>query len=129
MTDTFEGEAGEDKVICSWQNASEETKKLFPDAVAFHASHTDGHVADCDSWKCLNCGNTVDSDGFLPCDEDGREIEPTPELWTKPLYVCGGCGNVYSKNSGERYFTSEDVAAGYAEKEGEKTTGEKGAQS
>lgn len=38
------------------------------------------------------CGNTVDKDGFYPCNLDGEEVEPD-ENWSG-LYVCSRCGNV-----------------------------------
>lgn len=44
------------------------------------------------------CGNTVDSDGFHPCDGRGNEVEPTPALWPLPLIICGRCRAVYLQN-------------------------------
>ena len=39
------------------------------------------------SWHCL-CGNDAMSDGFYPCNEAGREVEPTAEEWQTNAYVC-----------------------------------------
>ena len=42
---------------------------------------------DKDAWKCV-CGNIPESDGFYPCDKNGRPMEPTF------LYVCDRCGRI-----------------------------------
>jgi len=46
-----------------------------------------------DRWKC-HCGNIPHSDGFAPANRRGREVEPTPDQWPEPLYVCNRCGLV-----------------------------------
>jgi len=39
--------------------------------------------------------NTPDSDGFFPCDEAGRIIEPTADSDWDGLYVCERCGQLH----------------------------------
>ena len=60
-----------------------------------------------DDWIC-SCGNEPASDGFYACDENGNEIEPTPEHWKQPLYVCGRCGRIIHQETmevvGKQYF-------------------------
>ncbi len=51
-----------------------------------------------DVWICT-CGNTADSDGFRPCDEKGRWVEPTPAEWKKPLYICDNCANIIDQDT------------------------------
>ena len=51
-------------------------------------------------WECL-CGNTPISDGFYPCNNDGGEVEPTPEEWNGVTYVCARCGRIINQNTGE----------------------------
>jgi hypothetical protein len=46
-----------------------------------------------DWWRCA-CGNTPHSDGFVPVDRRGREVEPTARQWPEPLYLCTRCGLV-----------------------------------
>ncbi len=46
-----------------------------------------------DWWRC-DCGNVPHEDGFVPVDRQGREVEPTPAQWPKPLYACCRCGLV-----------------------------------
>lgn len=46
---------------------------------------------DRDAWLCI-CGNTPDTGGFYPCDEDGDLIEPGGD-WDR-LYRCERCGRV-----------------------------------
>lgn len=41
------------------------------------------------------CGNTPEKDGFFPCDKQGNEIEPLPEIWWNDLYVCTRCKTIY----------------------------------
>lgn len=52
--------------------------------------HEDGNE---EAWIC-KCGNTPINDGFYPINEDGAEVEPTPEDWTTNEYFCGRCGRV-----------------------------------
>ncbi len=47
--------------------------------------------------KC-KCGNTTASDGFVPCDTKGNEIEPTAENNWNGLYVCQRCGEIHNIN-------------------------------
>ena len=42
------------------------------------------------------CGNTTDTDGFFPCDENGHEIEPTAESNWNGLYVCPVCQQTHA---------------------------------
>lgn len=44
-----------------------------------------------EAWICL-CGNRPDADGFYPCDNEGKEMEPIAE-WEE-LYVCGKCRRI-----------------------------------
>lgn len=54
---------------------------------------------DGDSWLC-SCGTaTGRGDGFYPCDQEGREMEPT-EAWPD-LYGCHGCGAIYHQPTGD----------------------------
>jgi hypothetical protein len=46
-----------------------------------------------DYWTCV-CGNEVTSDGFYACDTNGDQVEPTPEEWKEPLYVCPACSRI-----------------------------------
>ena len=41
------------------------------------------------------CGNNTASDGFVPCDENGKEIEPTTDSTWNGLYVCQSCGEIH----------------------------------
>jgi hypothetical protein len=52
-------------------------------------THKAGETFVCD------CGNTPDSDGFFPCDEAGRIIEPTADSDWDGLYVCERCGQLH----------------------------------
>jgi len=64
-------------------------------------------VTDKDIWICP-CGNQPDQDGFLPCNPDGNEVEPLPEQWREPLYVCAKCGRIIHQDTlevvGQQYF-------------------------
>lgn len=42
------------------------------------------------AWICL-CGNTPDSDGFVPCLSGGEEVEPTEGSEWEGLYRCERC--------------------------------------
>lgn len=53
-----------------------------------------------DIWHCL-CGNSTCWDGFYPCDLNGNEVEPTPELWTTDLYICPDCGRIFQQSDGK----------------------------
>ncbi|MFI5593679.1 hypothetical protein ACIA5G_52255 [Amycolatopsis sp. NPDC051758] len=46
-----------------------------------------------DRWRC-RCGNIPSSGGFDPVDRTGNSVDPTPEQWPEPLYVCNNCGLV-----------------------------------
>ena len=50
-------------------------------------------VGNDEAWICA-CGNTAESDGFSPCNRDGRRVEPTPEDWFDDLYHCDRCGRI-----------------------------------
>jgi hypothetical protein len=49
-----------------------------------------------DAWICI-CGNTPVSEGFYPCDKEGREVEP--DAGWDDLYVCAKCGRIIKQNS------------------------------
>ncbi len=51
-------------------------------------------------WTCL-CGNYASLDGFFPCDETGREVEPTPVDWHTNLYICAQCNRLIDVNTAE----------------------------
>jgi hypothetical protein len=55
-------------------------------------------IEDGDAWVCI-CGNTTHTSGFYPCDEEGNEVEPTPEQWTTNTYVCFQCGRVINQDT------------------------------
>ncbi|OXM59564.1 hypothetical protein CF165_47025 [Amycolatopsis vastitatis] len=46
-----------------------------------------------DRWLC-ECGNTPHGDGFDFVDRHGNSVDPTPEQWPEPLYMCNNCGLV-----------------------------------
>ena len=51
---------------------------------------------DEDAWICI-CGNTPVSDGFYPCDKEGKEVEPV-KGWTG-LYVCNRCRRIIDQST------------------------------
>jgi hypothetical protein len=53
-----------------------------------------------DVWTCV-CLNDALNYGFYPCDETGREVEPTPEAWTTRLYICAKCERLIDGATGE----------------------------
>ena len=57
-------------------------------------SHEDNDV---DAWVCL-CGNTPPSDGFITCDADGNEVEPTINSGWTSLLVCNRCARIIDQN-------------------------------
>lgn len=44
--------------------------------------------------KC-ECGNNTATDGFVPCDDTGKEIEPTINSDWNGQYVCQSCGKIH----------------------------------
>jgi hypothetical protein len=46
-----------------------------------------------EAWICI-CKNTPPREGFYACDEDGNEVVPTAQDWTRGLYVCADCGRI-----------------------------------
>lgn len=46
---------------------------------------------DEDDWICL-CGNTSHTEGFHPCDADGKDVEPD-NYWSE-IYRCDRCGRI-----------------------------------
>jgi len=60
-----------------------------------HITHDESHKT---AWICV-CGNTPVDAGFFPCNEKGEEVEPTPEEWKIPLYVCDSCGRIINKET------------------------------
>ncbi|MET9260445.1 hypothetical protein [Amycolatopsis sp. NPDC004079] len=46
-----------------------------------------------DFWIC-RCGNKPHWSGFVPCDRNGTEVDPTPSRWPELLYRCNNCGLV-----------------------------------
>lgn len=48
-----------------------------------------------DDFTC-HCGNRPDLDGFGACNDDGVEVEPTPDAWNGSKYVCRACDAVYT---------------------------------
>lgn len=51
-----------------------------------------------DDWECV-CHNRPHTDGFYPCDDKGREVEPSEVDWLTSKYVCGGCGAIIDQNT------------------------------
>ena len=51
-----------------------------------------------DSWLCT-CGNEPTMEGFFPCDETGRPVEPTYKEWTTGWYVCDSCGRIIDQET------------------------------
>jgi hypothetical protein len=49
-----------------------------------------------EAWICL-CGNLPSGDGFHPCDEEGKAMEPVTG-WNG-LYVCFRCGRIIEQDS------------------------------
>ena len=58
-----------------------------------HIIHEPGND---DAWLCI-CGNTPIADGFFPCNQEGREMEPVAG-WNN-LYVCARCGRIVDQHS------------------------------
>ena len=52
---------------------------------------------DVDAWICV-CGNRPTCDGFYPCDQSGRQVEPD-KAWIQPLYVCDRCGRIVNSET------------------------------
>jgi len=46
-------------------------------------------------WEC-RCGNTPDFEGFDPCDELGRIVQPVLGPWDGSLHLCSRCGRIIS---------------------------------
>lgn len=63
------------------------TSTIVPATVATITAH------EIDRWSC-HCGNAPHSGGFDPVDQNGNAVEPTPEQWPEPLYICNECGLV-----------------------------------
>ncbi len=53
---------------------------------------------DRDAWICV-CGNMPADGGFYPCDEQGKEMEPTIGSNWNGLYVCGDCGVIIDQDT------------------------------
>lgn len=51
-----------------------------------------GAYAGADHWPRCACGNDPSQAGFYPVDAAGGIVEPTPELWTRPLLRCDRTG-------------------------------------
>lgn len=68
--------------------------------MAIHCAHTPQckEISDCDEFYC-DCGNNVRGDGFVPCDENGKEVEPTEEDWPVWRYVCLSCGAIVTEEN------------------------------
>ena len=49
---------------------------------------------DTDGELHCACGNDSSSEGFYPCDTQGKQVEPTAKDRPVPLYVCGACGAI-----------------------------------
>jgi len=57
-----------------------------------------------DEFTC-HCGNDIMGSGFQACNDQGVEVEPTPEAWKSDLTVCLGCGQVYKFDTA-KYWAS-----------------------
>ena len=60
-----------------------------------------------DDFKCV-CGNTTESDGFFPCDSEGKIIEPERDIWDGNDYVCARCKKVWIYNHRTDNFFPEE---------------------
>ncbi len=69
---------------------AEELKAVRCGGCIAHAPH------EPDLWEC-HCGNVAEMDGFFPCDESGRHVEPVAS-WAG-RYVCARCGRVIDGES------------------------------
>ena len=49
--------------------------------------------------RCV-CGNESCWEGHYPCTREGVRVEPTPEEWPEPLFVCDRCGRVWDERTG-----------------------------
>jgi hypothetical protein len=49
-----------------------------------------------EAWICP-CGNMPTSDGFYPCNKNGKEM--VPEAGLDNLYVCARCGRIIDQGS------------------------------
>jgi len=59
-----------------------------------HITHQSG---DADAWVCI-CGNTPVDQGFYPCNDAGKIVEPEEGLW-KDLYICERCGRIIRQDT------------------------------
>lgn len=63
-----------------------------------------------DNLVC-RCGNTVDNEGFYPCDAQGNEVTPLPN-WGN-LVICARCGLIFDQSSyDEKKHTLTIVGSG-----------------
>jgi hypothetical protein len=52
---------------------------------------------DTDEWVC-ECGNESHTDGFYPCDENGRICSPEAESDWDGTYTCDRCSRLHAMN-------------------------------
>jgi len=50
-------------------------------------------------WVC-HCGNEPHTDGFYPCDDNGRIIDPIDDGDWDGLYVCSRCDSLHTQKEG-----------------------------
>lgn len=82
------------KVLADEDLTDEEEGDLFIEQI----EHEPGNP---EAWICI-CKNTPSGDGFYPCLEDGREIEPTAGgPWDGIRYLCNGkgCGRIINQDT------------------------------
>lgn len=55
---------------------------------------------DLDGWIRV-CENRTGTGGFYPDDEDGKDVQPTADLWTSNQDRCDSCGRVLDQSTCE----------------------------
>ena len=71
---------------------------LHPKPRAEHITNPQDDTRE--DWATCPCGNRPDLHGYVPCDDEGNEVEPVPGgLWTD-LWVCRSCGRIWHEESG-----------------------------
>jgi hypothetical protein len=87
---------------CEWQVNPPDLER-HPDlteSAQRHVDHKPENMGECDCWICA-CGNTVNTNGFFPCDATGKLVDPTPDEWPDDLVLCDACGRIAKQQTGE----------------------------
>jgi hypothetical protein len=72
-----------------------EINKITMEQIKERITHEEGSD---EAWICI-CKNTPTSDGFYPCDMQGKEIEPTEKDGWENLYVCDRCKRIINQDT------------------------------